>query len=88
MCFLCSTFGVGITGVRVSEENYIVITAALSGDGPVETMIAVGPDGTCACRVDMAEEHLAGTSPDARLFEQILTERLTGVGVRGRDRNS
>ena len=78
----------GVAGVRVSEENFIVITAALLRGGPVETTIAVGPEGTCACRIDTAQKHFASTSPDARLFEQILTVRLTGVGVRCRDRDS
>ena len=86
--FFCLTFGDGVAGVRVSEENFIVITAALLRGGPVETTIAVGPEGTCACRIDTAQKHFASTSPDARLFEQILTVRLTGVGVRCRDRDS
>ena len=34
--------------MRVSEDGFIAVTAEFTGDGPVETRIAVGPDGTCA----------------------------------------
>ena len=83
--FFCSTFGDGITGARVSEESHIVVTAELAGDGPVEASIAVGPDGTCACRVSAGDTHVASTAPDVRSFEQVLTERLAEVGVSGQD---
>ena len=32
--FLCSALGDGRAGVRVGHDNLIVITAALTGDGP------------------------------------------------------
>ena len=83
--FFCSTFGDAIAGVRVSEESHVVITAELAGNGLVEATIAVGPDGTCACRISAGETHIASTAPDTRSFEQVLKERLAEVGVRGQD---
>ena len=81
--FFRSIFGEGIAGVRVDENSFIVITAELSGDDLVEASIAVGPEGTCACRISTGDTHLASTAPDARSFEQVLTERLAEVGVHG-----
>ena len=69
--FFCSTFGDGIVGVRVSEENFIVITAEFSGDDPIETSIAVGPEGTCACKMSVGETHLGSMAPDVRSFERV-----------------
>ena len=82
--FLSAAFGAAIVAVRVSEDGFIVVTAELSGNGPVEAGITVGPDGTCACRLGAGGGHLASTAPDARSFEQVLRERLAEVGVRGR----
>ena len=79
--FLCVTFG-GIAGVRVGEDGFIVIMAEFTGDGPVETRIAVGPEGTCACSVDAGDAHMASTAADARSFETALAECLARVGVR------
>ena len=81
--FLCSTFGDGIVGVRGSEENFIVITAEFSGDDLIETSIAVGPDGTCACKMSVGETHLASMAPDVRSFERVLKDRLAEMGVLG-----
>ena len=82
--FLCSTFGDAVAGVRVSEDGFIVITAELPGDDLVEASIAVGPEGTCACRISAGVTHLASTAPDVRSFEQMLKNRLPEVGVRGK----
>ena len=79
--FLCARFAAGIARVGVSEDGFIVITAQLLGDNPVEASIAVGPEGTCACRVSAGETHLASTAPDAQSFEAELTERLGEIGV-------
>ena len=81
--FFCSTFGDGIARVRVDDNGFNVITAELSGDGPVEATIAVGPEGTFACRITMGSRHLASTAPDAPTFESVLKRRLAEVGVRG-----
>ena len=79
--FLCATFSCGVGGVQVGEDGFIVITAALPGDNPVEVSITVGPEGTCACRVSAGGAHTAATAADARSFEAVLTERLAQVGV-------
>ena len=84
MRFFCSTYGGGIAGVRVSEDSFIVITAEVPGNELVEVAIAVGPDGTCACKVSTAHGQVAASaSPDTRSLEQVLTNRLAEVGVRG-----
>ena len=80
--FFCAAFGRGIVGVRVSDDGYIAITAELTGDGTVEASIAVGPDGTCACRISAGDTHRACTAPDARSFEPVLKRRLAEFGVR------
>ena len=81
--FFCSTYGGAFTGVRVSEDSFIVIRAEVPGDELVEVTIAVGPDGTCACQVSTARGQLASASPDTRALEQVLTSRLAELGVRG-----
>ena len=84
VCFLYSTFRAGIAGLRVSEDSFIVITAELSGNDRVRASIVAGPEGTCACRISTGDTHLASTASDARLFEQVLKNRLSAVGVRVR----
>ena len=79
--FICATFGGGISGVRVGEDGFIVIMTQLTGDGPVETRIAVGPEGTCACSVNAGDVHMASTAADARSFEVLLAECLAQVRV-------
>ena len=79
--FLHAEFGCAIAGMRVSEDGFIVVTAKLTGNGPVEASIAVGPDGTCACTVSAGDTHLASTARDVRSFERVLKERLAEVGV-------
>ena len=94
--FLCATLDGAIAGVRVTEDGFIAITAQLAGDGPVETRIAVGPDGTCACTIRSGETLLASessptayrfrlTAPDPWAFERVLKSRLAEVGVHGED---
>ena len=85
MRFVCSAFGDGLAGVRVSNDRWIVVTAALPGDGRAEASIAVGPEGNCACTMSAGDRHLASTAPDARSFERILKRRLADLGVRGQD---
>ena len=80
--FFCSTYGGAITGVRVSEDSFIVVTAEVPGNELVEVTIAVGPDGTCACQISTARGQLASASPDTRALEQVLTSRLAELGVR------
>ena len=81
--FLCSSFGDGLDGVRVSDDNLIVITGTLPGDSPGEARIAVGPEGNCACRISVGDTHLASTAQDARSFERILKSRMPEVGAHG-----
>ena len=81
--FFCSDFGDGLAGVRVSGDNSIVITATPPGDGPVETSIAVKPEGSCACRMSAGDRHLASTAPDAHSFERILKSPPAAFGVYG-----
>ena len=81
--FFCSTYGGAVTGVRVSEDSFIVVKAEVSGSELVEVTIAVGPDGTCACQVSTARGQVASASSDPRALEQVLTSRLAELGVRG-----
>ena len=83
--FLCTTFGCGVAGVRVTEDGFIVVAAAFSADGTVEASIAVGPEGAYTCTVSAGDTHLACTAPDVRHFERILKESLAEVGVLGRE---
>ena len=48
-----------------------MITAELPGDELVEASIAVGPEGTCACKVTGSDTYLASTVPDARSFDRF-----------------
>ena len=64
--FLCSTFGDAIASVRVREDALTMITGEFPADQPVEATIAVGPEGTCACKMIAGDTHLASTAPDAR----------------------
>ncbi len=82
--FFCSTYGGTVDAVRVNEESFIVITAEISGNEPVEVTIAVGPDGTCACKVRTAGSNLAAAALDPRAFEHVLASRLAEAGVHGR----
>ena len=80
--FLCSTYGGAVTGVRVNEDSFIVATATVPGDDVTGVTIAIGPDGTCACKVRTAEGDLASPAPDVRAFEHVLAGRLAEAGVR------
>ena len=46
--FFCSTYGGAVTGVRVKQESFIVVTATVPGNDVIDLTIAVGPDGTYA----------------------------------------
>ena len=78
---LCVTFGGGIAGVRVGEDGFIIIMAEFTGNVPVETRIAVGPEGTCACSVGAGDAQMASIAADARSFETVFAERVAQVGV-------
>ena len=80
--FFCSTYGGAVTGVRVNEDNFVVITATVPGEDVIDVTIAVGPDGPCACKVSVADGHRASVAPDVRAFEEVLECRLAEVGVR------
>ena len=69
--------------MRVDEDGFIVIIAKLPGDDLIEANIAVGPEGTCACKISTGNTHVASTAPDVRSFERVLKQRLTEVGVHG-----
>ena len=86
--FFCSTYGGAVTGVRVNEDSFIVLRAEVPGDDVIDVTLAVGPDGTCACKVRTADGDLASAAPDVRAFEQVLASRLTAVGVRAQDGGS
>ena len=81
--FLCSAFGDGLASVRVSDDNWIVVTAALPGEDPVAASIAVGPEGNYACRISAGDTHLASAAPDARSIVRFLQSRLADIGVQG-----
>ena len=66
----------------MSEENCILIQARISEPQPAEASIAVGPDGTCACKITAGNTHVAATASDAESFEDVLKNRLAEVGVR------
>ena len=68
----CSTYGGAITGVRVNEDSFIVVTAAVPGDDVIDVTITVGPDGTCACKVSNTDGDRASAVPDVRAFARIL----------------
>ena len=59
--------------------------AGMDVGGGVEVSIAVGPEGTCGCRISAGDTHLASTAPDVRSFKQILKQRLAEVGARRRN---
>ena len=80
---VCATFGDSIAAVRVSDENFIVITAEFFGDDVIETTIAVGPEGTCACKMSVGETHRGYMAPDVQSFERVLKDRLADMGVLG-----
>ena len=67
----------------MGEDSFIVITAEVPGNELIEVSIAVGPDGTCACRVNKSRGQIASASPDTRALEQVLASRLAELGVRG-----
>ena len=81
----CSTYGGTIAAARVNEDNFIVIRAAAPHDNVIDVTIAVGPDGTCACKVSSADGDLASAAPDVRAFEQVLASRLAEAGVGARN---
>ena len=78
--FFCSTYGGAVTGVRVNEDSFIVVTATVPGNDVIDVTIAVGPDGTCACKVSTADGDRASAAPDVRAFEQVPAGRLAEVG--------
>ena len=63
--------------------GFIVVRAEVPGDDVIDVTLAVGPDGTCACKVSTADGHLASDAPDVRAFEKVLESRLAEAGVRG-----
>ena len=71
--------------MRVNEDGFVVFTAEIPGVELVKASIAVGPEGTCACKISVGDAHLASAAPDTRSFEHLLTKRLADVGVRGED---
>ena len=79
----CSSYVGAATGVRVNEESFIMVTATVPGDDVLDVTIAVGPDGTCACKVSTVDGQRASAAPDVRAFEDVLAERLAEAGVRG-----
>lgn len=79
--FFCSTYGGAVTGVRVNEDSFIVATATVPGDDVIDVTIAVGPDGTCACKVSTAGGHLASAAPDPHVFEHVLASRMAEAGM-------
>ena len=82
--FFCSTYGGAVVGVRVNEDSFMVLTAEVPGDGVIDVTIAVGPDGTCACKVSSVDGDRASAGRDVRAFEEVLAGRLAEAGVHGR----
>ena len=87
MRLFCSTYGGAVTGVRVNEDSFVVITATVPGDDVIDVTLAVGPNGTCACKVSAADGDVASAAPDVRAFEDVLAGRLAEVGVHGQTGN-
>ncbi len=67
----------------MKEENFIVITAEVFGDDVIETTIAVGPEGTYACKMSVGETHRGSVAPDVQSFERVLKDRLADMGALG-----
>lgn len=65
-----------------------MLRAEVPDDDVVDVTIAVGSDGTCACKLSTADSDLASAAPDVRAFEQVVEGRLAEVGVRGRTRDT
>ena len=86
--FFCSTYGGAVARVRVNEDRFIVLRAEVPGDHVTDARIAVGPDGTYACKVSTADGDRASAAPDVRAFEQVVASRLGKVGVQGRSRSN
>ena len=84
----CSTYGGAVTAVRVNEEGFAVVTATVPGDDVIDVTIAVGPDGTCACKVSTADGDLASAAPGVRAFGQVLAGRLAEVGLQAQEGNA
>ena len=81
MRFFCSTYGGIIATVRVNEDSFIMVTAAVPGNDVIDVTIAVDPDGTCACKVSSADGDLASAAPGVRAFEPVLASRLAEAGL-------
>ena len=88
MRFFCWTYGGAVTGVRVNEDSFVVITATVRGNDVIDVTLAVGPDGTCACKASSAGGHRASAAPPVRAFEHVLVGRLGAVRVRAQDGGS
>ncbi len=83
--YFCATLGGKISRVRVSEDSFIVIAGELARDKLVKASIAVGPEGTCACRLRNGDLQVAAAVPDPHLFEQALAEQLEELGIHGQE---
>ncbi len=80
MRFFFSSFSDKVAGVGVSEDNFIVITACPPpASNLIETMNAVGPEETCACKSRAGDTHLASTEVGAVC--QPGCDRRPAVGI-------
>ena len=76
---LCSTFGDRVAGLRVNEECLVVTSAELPGAESVEACVAVGPEGTIACRIS-AGAHASSVHDAGRSAVQGSPEAGAGQG--------
>lgn len=65
----CSTYGGAVTGVRVNEDGFVVVRSEVVAEDVIDVTIAVGPDGTCACKVSAGGGDLVAAVPDVRAFD-------------------
>ena len=83
--FFCSTCGGAVSGVRMKEDSFIAVNGHSSGDDVIDGTIAVGPDGTCACRVSTADGHWCVGGARRPVVRAGRQEPTAEVGVPGRD---
>ena len=79
MRFFCSTFSDDLAGVGVSEDNFIVITAKFRAENRIGTMIAAGPEGTCACKISACDTHVAARANSRRDLFLCTARRMRSM---------
>ena len=78
--FLCEAFEDGISTFRVTEEDFVVITAEFE-KSQARVEIAVGPEGSCTCRIRDSKVDSRSRTDDALSFVRTLERRLTDFNI-------